>query len=92
MPLKEVSLDSKEHGKKSALFNDNERNIRTVISVNQLSINGALADLCKELDKKSSEDSAEDSCEDSESSGTLYAKEILEMRRCFREIFFYLLP
>ena len=38
-----------------------------MISVNQLSIYGALADLRKELDKKSSEDSAEDSSEDSES-------------------------
>ena len=47
--------------------------LRTVISVNQHSIYGALADLCKELDRKSSEDSAGDS-EDSESSGTLYAK------------------
>ena len=59
--------------------------LRTVISVNQLSIYGASADLCKELDKNSSEDSAEDSSEDSESSGTLYAKEILERRRLYRE-------
>ena len=81
--------DSKEHGKNSTQFNDNERNIemllRTVISVNQFSIYGALADLCKELDKISSKDSAEDSSEDSESSGTLYAKEILEMRRFFQK-------
>ena len=71
MPLKEESLDSKEHGKKSTLFNDNERNIemllRTMISVDQLSINRAFADLRKELDKKSSDDSAEGSSEDSES-------------------------
>ena len=51
--------------------------LRTVISVNQLSIRGALADWCKNWDKNSSEDSAEDSSEDSESSGTLYAKEII---------------
>ena len=50
--------------------------LRTVISVNQLSIYGALADLCKELDKHLSEDSAEDLSENSESSGTLHAKEI----------------
>ena len=59
--------------------------LRTVISVNQLSIYGALADLCKELNKKSSEDSGEDSSEDSESSGTLYAKELLETRQLHRE-------
>ena len=64
---------------------------RTVISVNQLSIYGALADLRKELNKKSSEDSAEDSCEDSESTGTLYAKEILKMRQFYREyIYIYI--
>ena len=80
---------SKEHGKKSTQLNDNERNIemllRTVISVNQPSIYEALADLCKELDKNSSEDSAEDSSEDSESSRTLDAREILEMRRLYRQ-------
>ena len=75
-------LDSKGHGKKSksTQFNDEghiEMLLRTVISVNQLSIYGALADLCKESDKKSSQDS--------ESSGTLFAKELLEMRRLYRE-------
>ena len=45
--------------------------LRTVISVNQLSINGPIADLCKELN----EDSAEDSSEDSESSGTSETEE-----------------
>ena len=44
--------------------------LRTMISVNQLSICGALADLCKELDEISSEDSTEDSFQDSESQGT----------------------
>ena len=86
-------LGSKGHGKKSTQISDNEGNIemllRTVISVNQLSIYGALADLCKELNKKSSEDSGEDSSEDSESSGTLYAKEILETRQLYRE---YMIP
>ena len=84
---------------KVSQFNDNERNIemllRTVISVDQLSINGALPDLRKELNNKSSDDSAEGSSEDSESSGTLYAKEILEMRRLFREyiyIYIYIMP
>ena len=61
-------LGSKGHGKKPTQFNDNEGNIelllRTVISVNQLSIY-ALADLCKELNKKSFEDSADNSPEDS---------------------------
>ena len=50
-------------------FNDNEGNIemrlRTVISVNQLTIYGTFVDLCNELDNNSSEDSAEDSSEDS---------------------------
>ena len=67
-------LDSREHGKTSTQFNDDERImemlLRRVVLVNQLSIYGALADLCKELDKNSSEDSGEDS-EDSESSRTL---------------------
>ena len=54
--------------------------LRSVISLNQLSFYGALADLCNELNKNSSEDSDEDSSEDSESSGTLYTKEILETR------------
>ena len=75
--------------KMSTQFNDNEGNIemllRTVISVNQLNVYGALADLWKNLDTNSSEDSAEDSSEDSESSGTLHAKDILEMRRKYRE-------
>ena len=46
-------LGSTRYGKKSTQFNENEGNIelllRTVISVNQLSIYGAIADLCKEL-------------------------------------------
>ena len=52
--------------------------LRTVISVNQLSIHGFLEDRCKKWDKQSSEDSAPSS-EVSESSGTLYAKDRLEM-------------
>ena len=68
-------FESKEHGKKSTHFNDNEGNIelllRTVISVYKLSIHGAIADLCKELN----DDSAEDSHEDSESSGTVEKEE-----------------
>ena len=66
---------SKRHGKNSTLFNENERNIelllRTVISVNQLSIHGATANLCKELNG----DSDGDSHEDSESSGTFDTEE-----------------
>ena len=84
-----LNLRSNKHGKKSTHFNESEGNIelllRTVISVNQLSIYGALADLCKELNKNSKEDSAEDSFEDSESSGTLYAKEKLKMRQLHRD-------
>ena len=72
-------LGSKGHGKKSTHFNENEGHIelllRTVISVNQLSIYGAVADLWKELNKHSDEDSAEDLSEDSESSGTLDTEE-----------------
>ena len=53
--FKRGDLGSKGHGKKSTQINDNEGTIemplRTVISVNQLSIYGALADLCKELNK-----------------------------------------
>ena len=51
-----VDLGSKGHGKKSTQFNDNEGNIemllRTVISVNQLSIYRAWADLCNEFKQK----------------------------------------
>ena len=50
-------MRSKEKGKKSIHFNGSEENIelilRTVISVNQLSIYGAAADLYKELSKNS---------------------------------------
>ena len=50
-------LRSKEKGKKSIHFNGSEENIdlilRTDISVNQLSIDGAVADLCEELSKAS---------------------------------------
>ena len=48
---------SREKGKKSLHFNGSEENIelilRTAISVNQLSISGAVADLCRELFKNS---------------------------------------
>ena len=71
--VNEVSWTAKNMAK-STQFNDNEGNIemllRTMISVNQLSICGALVDLCKELDEISSEDSTEDSFQDSESQGT----------------------
>ena len=56
-PWKEENFRSKVRGKKSIHFNGSEENIelilRTVISVNQLSIYGAVADLCKELSKDS---------------------------------------
>ena len=55
--LERGELRSKEKGKKSIHFNGSEENIelilRTVISVNQLSVYGAVADLCKELSKDS---------------------------------------
>ena len=55
--LERGELRSKRKGKKSIHFNGREANIelilRTVISVNQLSIYGAVADLCKELSKDS---------------------------------------
>ena len=77
-------LDITEYGKKSTRFDDNEGNIEmllcTVISVNQLSVYGCLADWCKKWDNNSSEESAPSS-EGSESSRTLYAKEVIEMRR-----------
>ena len=51
--LERGELRSKEHGKKSIHFNGSDENIelllRTVISANQLSIYGAVADLCNEL-------------------------------------------
>ena len=88
MPLKEESWTAKNMAKSlhnSTIMKGNiEMLLRTVISVNQLSICGAWTDLCKELDKNSFDDSADDPSEDSESSGTLCAKEILEMRRLYR--------
>ena len=55
--LERVELRSKEKGKKSIHFNGCEETIelilRTVISVNQLSIYGVVADLCKYLSKDS---------------------------------------
>ena len=55
--LERGELRSKGKGKKSVHFNGSEETIelilRTVISVTQLSIYGAVADLCKELSKDS---------------------------------------
>ena len=54
--LERRDLESREHGKTFTHFNDNEGNIelllRTVISVNQLSIYGFLADWCKKTGTK----------------------------------------
>ena len=59
--LERGDLGSKGHDKKSTPFNEKEGNLelllRMVISVNQLSIHGAIADLCKELNEDSTEDS-----------------------------------
>ena len=56
-PLKRGELRSKAKGKKSIHFNGSEENIElilhTIISVNQLSVYGAVADLCKELSNDS---------------------------------------
>ena len=53
--LERGDLRSKDKGKKSVRSNGSKENIqlilRTVISVNQLSIYGAVADLCRELSK-----------------------------------------
>ena len=50
-------LRSKGHGKKSIHFHGSEENIelllRTIIFSNQLSVHGAIADLCKELSEDS---------------------------------------
>ena len=55
--LERGELKSKGKGKKSIHFNGSEETnellLRTIISVNQLSIHGAEADLCKELSKVS---------------------------------------
>ena len=55
--LKRGELRSKAKGKRSIHFNGSEENIElilhTIISVNQLSIYGAAADLCKELSNDS---------------------------------------
>ena len=57
--LERGELRSKENGKKSIHFDGSEETIelilRTIISVNQLSIYGAVADLCKESMSKDSE-------------------------------------
>ena len=71
-------LRSKEKGEKSVHFNGNEETIelilRTIISVNQLSIYGAVADLWKELSK------------DSEVAGKLAANEDLESMKILTEL------
>ena len=73
-------LGNHGQGKKSMHLHENQENIelllRTVISVIELSVCGALPDLCNGLGLGSSEDSAVDSSADSESSGTLSAKEV----------------
>ena len=55
--LERGELRSKAKGKKSIHFNGSEENIdlilHTIISVNQLSLYGAVADLCRELSKYS---------------------------------------
>ena len=68
--LERGELRSKEKGNTSINFNGSEENIEmilsTITSVNQLSIYGAVADLCNELSK------------DSEVAGKLAANEDLE--------------
>ena len=76
--LERVELRSKGKGRKCGPFNGSVENIelilRTVISVNQLSIYGAVADLCRELSK------------DSEVSAKLAANEDLESMEILREL------
>ena len=54
-PLERGELRSKEGSKKTIHFNGCEQNVelilRTIISANQLSVHGALTDLCRELSK-----------------------------------------
>ena len=55
-PLKEENYEAKEGARRQIIhFNGSERNVelilRTVISANQLSIYGAVADLCTEVSK-----------------------------------------
>ena len=53
-PLERGELKSKSCGKKTTHYNGSEDNVelilRTIFSVNQLSIYGAVADVCNELD------------------------------------------
>ena len=60
-------LNIKGGGKKSIHFNGSEETVglvlRTVISVNQLSVSGAVADLCKELDPDSRNQTEGEICE-----------------------------
>ena len=71
-----------KYGKKSTRLSDNDRNVelllRTFKSVNQLSIYEFVAHWSSYLEKDSSEVPSSD---DSDSSGTLYAIQILETRR-----------
>ena len=76
--LKRGELRSKAKGKRSIHFNGSEENIElilhTIISVTQLSIYGAVADLCKELSN------------DSEVAGKPAANEDLEPMEIPREL------
>ena len=76
--LKRGELRSKTKGKRSVHFNGSEENIElifhTIISVNQRSVYGAEADLCKELSN------------DSEVAGKLAAHEDLEPMEIKREL------
>ena len=53
--LKEVNYEAKEEARRLSIFNGREQNVefilRTVISANQLSIYGAVADMCREVSK-----------------------------------------
>ena len=65
--LERRELKSKGGGKKTLHFNGSEETVelilRTVISVNQLRICGAVADLCKELDPYSRNQTEGEICE-----------------------------
>ena len=80
-------LDIREYGEKSTRLSDNDRNVelllRTIKSVNPLSICLFIADWSQNLDDENS--SGAPSSDDSDSSGTLCAIQILETRRLQKE-------
>ena len=81
------ALDTREYGREATRLSDNDRNVelllRTIKSVNQLSIYEFIADWSQNLDDKDSSEAP--SADDSDSSGTLHAIQILGTRRLQKE-------